>query len=315
MRAFISGVGTYVPENIVTNKDLETRVDTSDEWIRTRTGIEERRIVDNAELMPSDLGVLAAQAAVQDAGLAVTDIDCIIGGSMAPDQLFPAMAAHIQRKLGVPASPAFDLTAVCGFIPYAINVAALMIEKGQAKHVLVVGAEISSRILDWTDRNTCVLFGDAAGALVLSATDDERRGVLATELKTDGSYADILYTERVDERELLRMNGKAVFKLAVTAMADITESALHTAGCTVDELDFLVPHQANVRILQTTMTRLKLTEEKIIINLAKYGNTSSASIPLALREALDAGYIQPGNLLALTAIGGGMSWGCNIIRW
>lgn len=314
MRAFISGVGTFVPDNIVTNQDLEKRVDTSDEWIRSRSGIEERRIVDDTGLMPSDIGVQAAAAAIADAGLTVSDVDCIIGGSMAPDQLFPAMAAHIQRKLGVPPCPAFDLTAVCGFIPYAVNIASLMIEKGQARHVLVVGSEIASRIMDWTDRNTCVLFGDAAGALVLSATDEDR-GVLTTKLKTDGNYADILYTERVGDKDFLRMNGKAVFKLAVTEMADITESALTAAGYGLDDLDFLVPHQANVRILQTTMTRLKLSEDKIIINLAKYGNTSSASIPLALREALDAGRIKRGDLLALTAIGGGMSWGCNIVRW
>ena len=314
MRAYISGVGTFVPENVVPNKALEARVDTSDEWIRTRTGIEERRIVDDERILPSDIGALAAEAALKDAGIVPQDIDGIIGGSMAPDQLFPAMAAHIQRKLGAPQCPSFDITAVCGFIPYAINIAALMIESGQARNVLIVGAEIASRIMDWSDRNTCVLFGDAAGAMVLSATDEDR-GVLATKLKTDGNYADILYTERRDGKDFLRMNGKAVFKLAVTEMADITESALSAAGLGVEDLSFMVPHQANVRILQTTMTRLRLSEERIVINLGKYGNTSSASIPLALREALDTNRIRRGDILALTAIGGGMTWGCNIIRW
>ena len=314
MRAYIRGIGTYVPENIVTNQDLEKRVDTSDEWIRTRSGIEERRIVDDPSLLPSDIGTNAALAAIRDADIGVEDIDCIIGGSMAPDQLFPAMAAHIQRKLEVPRCPAFDLTAVCGFVPYAVNIAALMIEKGQARNVLVVGAEIASRIMDWSDRNTCVLFGDAAGALVLSATDEDR-GVLTSKLMTDGNYADILYTERVGENDYLRMQGKAVFKLAVTEMAEITRLALQDAGLAVEDLDFLVPHQANIRILQTTMTRLKLSESQIIINLAKFGNTSSASIPLALRESIDDGRIKRGNIVALTAIGGGMTWGCNIIRW
>jgi 3-oxoacyl-[acyl-carrier-protein] synthase-3 len=315
MRAYISGVGTFVPEKVVTNKDLEKLVDTSDEWIRSRSGIEARRIVEDKEIQPSDIGVRAASAAILDAGISAEDIDCIISGSMAPDQLFPAMAVHIQRKLSVPPCPAFDITAVCGFIPYAVNLAALMIEKGQARHVLVVGAEISSRIIDWTDRNTCVLFGDAAGALVLSRTDDDHRGVLSTKLKSDGRYADILYTEQVGDKNYIRMNGKAVFKLAVTAMADITEDALHAAGLLASDLDYLIPHQANIRILQTTMDRLKLSEGKMIVNLQKYGNTSSASIPLALREALDAGRIKRGDLLALTAIGGGMTWGCNIIRW
>ena len=314
MKAYISGVGTFVPENVVPNKALEGRVDTSDEWIRTRTGIEERRIIDDERIRPSDIGALAAEAALKDAEIVPQDIDCIIGGSMAPDQLFPAMAAHVQRKIGAPQCPAFDITAVCGFIPYAINIAALMIEAGQARNVLIVGAEIASRIMDWSDRNTCVLFGDAAGALVLSATDEDR-GVLATRLKTDGNYADILYTERQGDKDFLRMNGKAVFKLAVTEMADITEAALEAAGLSVDDLSFLVPHQANVRILQTTMTRLRLSEERIVINLSKYGNTSSASIPLALREALDTDRIRRGDILALTAIGGGMTWGCNIIRW
>jgi 3-oxoacyl-[acyl-carrier-protein] synthase III len=314
MRAYISGVGTYLPDNIVTNQDIAGQIDTSDEWIRTRSGISERRIVDDPGLLPSDIGVKAALNAVHDAGLEVSDIGCIISGSMAPDQLFPAMAAHIQRKLGVPACPAFDVTAVCGFIPYAVNIASLMIEKGQARHILVIGAEIASRILDWTDRNTCVLFGDAAGALVLSATDDDR-GVLATKLKTDGNLTDILFTERLQDKDFVRMNGKAVFKVAVKEMADITEAALGEAGLTVDALDFLVPHQANIRILHTTMTRLKLSKDKIIINLAKYGNTSSASIPLALREALDTNRIKRGDLLALTAVGAGMTWGCNIVRW
>jgi 3-oxoacyl-[acyl-carrier-protein] synthase-3 len=290
-------------------------VDTSDEWIRTRTGIEERRVVVDDRITPSDIGARAAAAALSDAGLSADDIDCIICGSMAPDQLFPAMAVHVQRKLGVPPCPAFDLTAVCGYIPYAINIASLMIDKGQARHVLVVGAEIASRVVDWTDRNTCVLFGDAAGAMVLSGTDDVRRGVLATKLTADGRYADILYTEQVGDKNFIRMNGKAVFKLAVTAMADITTSALDAAGLTVGDLDFLVPHQANIRILQTTRTRLGLSEDQMIVNLSKYGNTSSASIPLALREALDAGRIKRGDNLALTAIGGGMTWGCSIVRW
>ncbi len=315
MRACISGVGAYVPEKIVTNFDLEKLVDTSDEWIRTRSGIEERHIIDDSNLQPSDIGVRAALSALNEAGLQPEDIDCIICGSMCPDQLFPAMAVHVQRKLGVPPCAAFDLTAVCGFIPYAVNIGSLMIEKGQVQNVLIVGSEIASRILDWDDRNTCVLFGDAAGALVLSASEDDSRGVIASQLKSDGRFADILYTEKTNGKDLIRMNGKAVFKIAVKEMADITESTLHSAGYSVADLDFLVPHQANIRILQTTMTRLGLSEDKIIINLAKYGNTSSASIPLALRDALDAGRIKRGNLLAFTAIGGGMTWGCNIIRW
>lgn len=316
MNAYISAVGIHLPSEIVTNKDLETVVDTSDEWIRSRSGIEERRIERNSSLQSSDLGALAAKDALNRAGIEPAQVDAIIAGSMYPDFQFPAMGCLIQKKIGAVNAFAYDITAACAFIPFALNTASLLISSGQARHVLVVGAEISSRIMDWTDRNTCVLFGDGAGAILLSATAEPNRGFLGTTLKSDGNQDHILYTKHLGGPDaFLRMDGKAVFKLAVTEMAAVTKKTLEKAGLTPANLDLLVPHQANIRILEATAERLGIAKEKVVVNVQKYGNTSSASIPLALREAQDSGRLKTGDLFAMVAVGGGMAWGCNLFRW
>jgi 3-oxoacyl-[acyl-carrier-protein] synthase-3 len=317
MKAIIRSVGVCRPGEVVTNKDLEKTVDTNDEWIRTRTGIEERRLVPfDSDLKSSDIGVTAALEAMSLAGVDPTEIDGIIAGSMYPDQGFPAMACIIQKKLKCPNAFAFDMTVACGFIPYAVNVAANMIESGQCKNILVVGAELSSRVLDWSDRNTCVLFGDGGGALLISASPDQNSGIIASGLQSDGSLDHILYLDQLGKADsFLRMEGQAVFRLAVTEMAAIVHKTLQKVGLSSEDIDLLVPHQANIRILDATAKKLNLPKEKVMINVEKYGNTSSASIPLALYEALETGRIKKGDLVVTVAIGGGMSWGCNIIRW
>ena len=267
-------------------------------------------------MQSSDIGAIAAQRALEKAGIQADEVDGIIAGSMYPDFQFPAMACLIQKKIGAKNAFAYDLTAACGFIPFALNNACLMIQSGQAKNVLVVGAEISSRIMDWSDRNTCVLFGDAAGAILVSATDEPNHGFVGSALESDGNLDHILYLKHLGgEDSFLRMDGKAVFKLAVTEMAAITKKALADSGLTPEDIDVLVPHQANIRILESTADRLGVPKDKVITNVEKYGNTSSASIPIALFEALEANRIKKGDLVAFVAIGGGMSWGCNLFRW
>lgn len=316
MNAYIRSVGVYLPQNVVTNQDLEARMDTSDEWIRTRSGIHERRLEQDEGLFASDIGANAARQAIELAGLKPEDIDGIIAGSLIPDQQLPALACIIQKKLGCVNAFAFDITAACAFFPFALNTASMYIREGQNKNILVIGAELLSRVLNWEDRNTAVLFGDGAGAMVVSATEDENRGFVSAAMRSRGELDHILYLPNVGGKDAyLQMEGKAVFKLAVTEIPNITIEALERAGMTTDDLDMLVPHQANVRILEAAAKKLGLPKEKIIVNLHRYGNTSSASIPIALFEALEENRIKKGDLVAFSGIGAGMSWGCVLFRW
>jgi len=316
MNAYIRSVGVYLPQNVVTNQDLEARIDTSDEWIRTRSGIHERRLEQDEGLFASDIGANAARQAIELAGLKPEDIDGIIAGSLIPDQQLPALACIIQKKLGCVNAFAFDITAACAFFPFALNTASMYIREGQNKNILVIGAELLSRVLNWEDRNTAVLFGDGAGAMVVSATEDENRGFVSAAMRSRGELDHILYLPNVGGKDAyLQMEGKAVFKLAVTEIPNITIEALERAGMTTDDLDMLVPHQANVRILEAAAKKLGLPKEKIIVNLHRYGNTSSASIPIALFEALEENRIKKGDLVAFSGIGAGMSWGCVLFRW
>jgi 3-oxoacyl-[acyl-carrier-protein] synthase III len=312
MNAFIKSVGVYVPKNILTNVDLEKRVDTTDAWISSRTGIRERQIIEDASIKTSDIATAAAREAIERAGIDASEVDGIIAGSMSYERAFPALACLVAKEVGCTNAFAVDITAACAAMPYAINIATLMIRAGQAKNILIVGAEICSRIVDWSDRATCVLFGDAAGALLLSATE-ENRGVLASTLKADGRQGDILYLG--GDSKFLKMDGAAVFKLAVTELAAVTKQTLEKVDYKVSDLDLFVPHQANVRIIESVGARLGIAPEKVMINVDRYGNTSSASIPLALYEALEEGRLKPGMLVALSAFGGGITWGCNVIRW
>jgi 3-oxoacyl-[acyl-carrier-protein] synthase-3 len=317
MGAVVRGIGIYHPENILTNADLERMVETSDEWITARTGIKQRRILpEGSPLLASDLGVAAARMAMEKAGVAPEEIDGIICAAANPDKQFPATACFIQEKLGAKNAFAYDITAACAGFVFGVNQGAMFIDSGQCRNVLVIGAELLSRVLDWTDRNTCILFGDAAGAVVLGKGPAER-GVLRSQLQSEGGLADILYLDLAgpDGKRAMRMDGKQVFKAAVTVVTDIVRSTLAKAGHTPKDLDLLVMHQANVRILSAIAEKLELPPEKVIINVDRFGNTSSASIPLARHDAEAQGKLKPGALVALAAVGGGMSWGCNLIRW
>jgi 3-oxoacyl-[acyl-carrier-protein] synthase-3 len=323
MGAIISGLGVYYPDNVLTNADLERMVETSDEWILTRTGIRERRILpEDSPLKASDLGARAALNALEKAGLKPEDVGAIIVNAIVPDKQFPAVACIIQEKIGAKNAFAFDITAACSGFVYGVNLASLLIESGQCRHVLVIGAELLSRAVDWTDRNTCILFGDAGGAAVLSAGPADR-GVIRSLLRSDGSYADILYLDPLLNSaagkdgggSCIRMDGKQVFKVAVTEVTRVVTDALALEGLGPADLDLFVAHQANVRILGAIGEKLGLPEDKVVVNVQRFGNTSSASVPLALQEAEQAGRLKPGMLVGLAAVGGGMAWGVNIIRW
>jgi len=318
MGAIFRGIGVEYPETRLTNADLEKLVATTDEWIVSRTGIRERRILPkDSPLLASDLGVAAARKALDQAGLTPLDIDAILVGNIVPDKQFPATACIIQDKLGAKNAFAFDLTAACAGFVFGVNLADLYITQGQCKNVLVIGTEILSRVVDWTDRNTCVLFGDAAGAAVISAGPKER-GILKSRMRSDGAYADILFLETSlgqEGRPGIGMDGKQVFKLAVTEVSHVVKQTLEEAGYGVADVDYVVMHQANTRIIQAIGEKLGLPAEKIAINVQNFGNTSSASIPLALFEAQQAGHLKEGSLIVLAAVGGGMAWGCNLIRW
>jgi 3-oxoacyl-[acyl-carrier-protein] synthase III len=317
MGAVIRGIGVYTPDNVVTNADIEKIVETTDEWITTRTGIKQRHILPKGSpLKASDFGTYAAKAAMEKAGLGPDDIDGIICANINPDKQFPATACFIQAKLGVKNAFAFDVTAACAGFVYAANMAALLIDAGQCRNILVIGAEILSPVLDWTDRNTCILFGDAAGAVVFSAGPKDR-GIILSQLKSDGTQSEVLYLNLPGDlsRRGMFMDGKQVFKAAVTEITDIVRTTAAKAGFKVEDLDMLVMHQANVRIIGAIAEKLGLPPEKVVINVDRFGNTSSASIPLALHEAEAQGRLKPGMLVALAAVGGGMSWGCNIMRW
>ncbi len=321
-RSVITGCGTYLPERIVTNEEMATSVDTSDEWIQQRTGIRERRIAADDQ-KTSDLAIAAANRALAAAGVDGNDLDLVILATATPDETFPATATCVQRAIGMHGGAAFDVQAVCSGFIYALNVADNFIRVGQARNVLVVGAETFSRILDWEDRATCVLFGDGAGAVVLSAKEGDGsvndRGILASRLHSDGRHRDLLYVDGGPSSTgtvgHLRMQGPEVFKHAVTNMTSVLLEVLEETGLTPSDIDWLVPHQANRRILESTAKKLKLAPEKVVITVDRHANTSAASIPLALGEAVEDGRIQPGNIVVMEAMGGGFTWGASVIRW
>jgi 3-oxoacyl-[acyl-carrier-protein] synthase-3 len=314
----IVGTGSYLPEKVVTNDDLARKVDTSDEWIRTRTGIRSRHVAAEGELA-SDLALPAAQRALQAAGMNAADIDLIIVATTTPDIIFPSTACILQSKLGVAGCPAFDVQAVCSGFVYALTIADLFIRSGQAKRVLVVGTEVYSRILDWSDRGTCVLFGDGAGAVIVVASEEP--GILATKLHADGSHKEMLCVPgsvnggKVWGSPFVHMEGGSVFKFAVRVFEEGAKEVLQAAGLQVSDVDWFIPHQANIRIMEATAKKLGLPMEKLIATVHHHGNTSAASIPLALDEAVKDGRILPGQTLLLEGVGGGFTWGAVLLRW
>ncbi|MGI9417723.1 MAG: beta-ketoacyl-ACP synthase III [Geminicoccaceae bacterium] len=321
-RACVVGTGGYLPEKVVSNDELSKTVDTSDSWIQERTGIRQRHIAADGELT-SDLAVAAAEQALTRADAGAGDLDLILVATTTPDHTFPATATAVQRKLGAHAAAAFDVQAVCSGFVYALAVADNFIKAGQASNVLVIGAETFSRILDWTDRSTCVLFGDGAGAVLLRAEDGGGtvldRGVLSTHIGSDGRHYDALYVDggpsSTGTAGHVRMNGREVFRHAVSALVDATETVLKDAGLASDDIDWLVPHQANARILQAVAQRLDLDAARVLVTVGHHANTSAASIPLALAEADAAGRFARDQLLVMNAMGGGFSWGAALIRW
>ncbi len=317
-RAVVKATGSYLPSKILTNKDLEQKVDTSDAWIFSRTGIKQRHIAAENE-STSDMAAAAAAEAMQRAKLLPADIDLIIVATTTPDLVFPSTAVLVQHKLGVKQGAAFDVQAVCSGFVYAVSIADNFIKSGQAKTVIVIGAEKMTSILNWEDRGTCVLFGDGAGAMVLQASEDESRGVLSTSLHSDGEYSSILKADGGISTNgkvgLLTMQGKDVFKHAVSKMEAGVREALEQNNLTVDDIDWLVPHQANARILKQVASKLKVPSEKVALTVSKHANTSAASIPLALAELDRNKRILKGQLLILEALGGGLTWGSAVIRW
>ncbi len=318
-QAVIKGVGAYLPTKRLTNTDLEKMVQTSDAWIRERTGIQERRIAADNELT-SDLARQAALEALQDAGLTASDIDLIILATTTPDDTFPATACKVQQQLGMTGGFAFDIQAACSGFLYALSVADAYITQGRVHRVLVIGAETLSRIVDWSDRNTCVLFGDGAGAVVLEGSADKTdSGILSVLLRSDGRYRDLLLSSggvsRTQTAGFIHMEGREVFRHAVENMAQIAKDVLQQQRLTPANIDYLVPHQANVRIIEATRTKLGLPADKVILTLQQQGNTSAASIPLALHTGIRSGRIQRGDLLLLESMGGGLTWGAGLIRF
>ena len=322
IRSAIRGCGSYLPERIVDNQEMASLVDTSDEWIVSRTGIRERRIAAEGELT-SDLATKAAAAALRSAGVGAGDVDLVVLATATPDQTFPATAAKVQARLGMTDGAAFDVQAVCtGFI-YALATADNFIKAGQSKGALVIGAETFSRILDWQDRTTCVLFGDGAGAVFLAPEegrgDNADRGILTSHLHSDGRRHDLLYVDggpsSTQSTGHLRMSGKEVFRHAVVNLSAVIHEALAATGLSADDLDWIVPHQANLRILNGTSRKVGLDPNKVVVTVDRHGNTSAASVPLALCEAVNDGRIQPGHVVLMEAMGGGFTWGSAIVRW
>ena len=321
VRAVVRGVGHYLPEHVVENSWFEDRLDTTDEWIRARSGIERRHFAAEGE-NTSDLATHAARAALADAAMTADDVDAVILATSTPDLTFPAAATMVQKALGMTHGFAFDLQAVCAGFVYALSTANAMIVSGQARTVLVIGAETFSRILDWTDRSTCVLFGDGAGALILQAEDQPGTpadsGILAVDLNSDGRHRDLLFVDGgVSTQSIghLRMQGNQVFRHAIEKLAATAETALARAGLSDDDVDWIVPHQANIRIIQGTARKMRHSMDRVVVTVQDHGNTSAASIPLALSVGRDRGQIKRGDLLVTEAIGGGMAWGAVVLRW
>ncbi|MCA3448029.1 MAG: ketoacyl-ACP synthase III [Rhodobacter sp.] len=321
IRAVVRGVGHYLPDRVVPNSEFETLLDTSDDWIRTRSGIERRHFAAENQTT-SDLAARAARAALADAGLMPDDIDAIILATSTADLTFPSAATMVQAALGMTRGFAFDVQAVCAGFVYALANASALIASGQAQRILVIGAETFSKLMDWTDRSTCVLFGDGAGALVLEAADgggtSADRGILATDLHSDGRFKDLLYVDGgVSTRStgLLRMQGREVFRHAVEKLAQTAHTSLEKAGLTAADVDWIVPHQANLRIITATAQRMQVPMERVVITVQDHGNTSAASIPLALSIGRQRGQIKTGDLIVTEAIGGGLAWGSVVLRW
>lgn len=320
--ARISGTGHCLPDKVVTNHDLEKIVETSDQWIQERTGIKERRVA-APDQTTCDLAEHAAKQALEASGLSPKDIDLLVVGTTTPDLIFPSTACLLQHRLGLGECGAFDVNAACSGFVYALSVADQYIRSGQAKHVLVVGAETLTRMLDWTDRQTCVLFGDGAGAVVLSA--DTEPGILSTHIHANGSHADLLKVDvgvskgfKADEARVgisVMMRGNEVFKVAVNTLGRIVEETLEANGIDRSELDWLIPHQANLRIIKATAKKLQMSMDQVIVTVDRHGNTSAASVPLALHEAVSSGRVQRGQLLLLEAFGGGFTWASALLRY
>jgi len=322
IRSVILGSGAAKPRTVVTNKMLEEKVDTTDEWIQQRTGIQQRYIAESDETTAS-LGEAAARAAMEDAGITVDDLDMIILATSTPNNTFPATAVEIQQRLGMKHGAAFDMQAVCSGFVFAVTTADTYIKAGQAKRILVIGSETFSRILDWEDRTTCVLFGDGAGAVVLEAQEgvglSNDRGILTSHLRSDGSHKQKLFvdggpstTQTVGH---LRMQGKEVFKHAVAMITDVIEDAFAATGLSADDIDWFIPHQANKRIIDASAKKLKIASEKVVMTVNQHGNTSAASIPLAIDAARNDGRLKKGDLVLLEAMGGGFTWGAVLVRW
>jgi len=322
IRSVIAGCGGYLPERVMTNAELARIVDTSDEWIVERSGIRQRHIAAEGE-KTSDLATKAAARALANAGVAAADVDLIVLATATPDETFPASACRVQSNLGMTGGFAFDVQAVCSGFIYALATADNFIKAGQARNALVIGAETFSRILDWTDRTTCVLFGDGAGAVLLQAQEGQGtnadRGILTTHLHSDGRHHDLLYVDGGPSSTKtvghLRMAGKEVFRHAVTNLAQVVGEALEATGLTQADIDWLVPHQANKRILDGTARKLNIAPERVVVTVDRHGNTSAASVPLALCEAAGDGRIQPGQIVLMEAMGGGFTWGSALARW
>jgi 3-oxoacyl-[acyl-carrier-protein] synthase III len=311
----IAGTGSYLPEKILTNADLEHMVETTDEWIFTRTGIRERHIVAENQLT-SDLALNAAKNAIESAGIQASDIDLIIVATTTPDKIFPSTACILQHKLGISGCAAFDIQAVCSGFVYALSTADNFIKSGAAKCALVIGAETFSRITDWTDRSNCILWGDGAGAVILQASEEQ--GIISTHLHADGQYSNMLHVPRkhdLTNPDTILMEGNAVFKMAVNTLDAIVDETLSAHGMQKSDIDWLVPHQANIRILQATAKKLEMSMDRVVVTVDKHGNTSAASIPLALDVAVRDGRIKRGEIILMEAFGGGFTWGSALIKF
>ncbi len=320
-RAVVIGAGHYLPERIVENAEFEATLETSDEWIRSRSGIERRHFAAEDETT-SQMATRAAEAALKSAGRTAADVDAIVLATSTADLTFPSAATMVQAQLGMTKGFAFDVQAVCAGFVYALSNANALIASGQAERVLVIGAETFSRIMDWTDRSTCVLFGDGAGAILLEAQEGDGtsadRGILATDLNSDGRYKDLLYVDggvSTQSTGHLRMQGNQVFRHAVEKLASTATTALERAGASTDDVDWIVPHQANIRIIQGTAKKMGLPMDKVVVTVQDHGNTSAASIPLALSVGVERGQIKQGDLIVTEAIGGGLAWGAVVFRW
>lgn len=317
----ITGTGRYLPDKVLTNFDLEKMVDTSDEWIRTRTGIERRHIVQDGETT-SDLAVKAAERAIEAAGIVAEDIDFIVVGTTTPDVIFPNMGVLVQERLGIKGCPAFALEAACTGFLYALSVADKFVKSGTSKCALVIGAETLSNIVDWEDRQTCVIFGDGAGAVILQPSDEP--GIVSSDLHADGQYHDLLYypagvgkcfQDMKDGKAFIRMKGNEVFKVAVRTLGRMVEETLEANSMDMSEIDWLIPHQANVRIIQATAKKLDMPMERVVMTVQDHGNTSAASVPMALDVAVNDGRVKRGDMLLLEAFGGGFTWGSALVRY